>query len=457
MYRVNNMARRFKTPDYEATLSETITIGDCLPPDHLARFVVKTISELDLGEIYGQYGPVGGEPIAPQILLGLLFYGYATGVFSSRKIEKATFESIPFRFIAGGLHPDHDTIANFRRRFLKEIKGLFVQILVLAKEEGKLKIGNISLDGTKVHADASKSHAVSYKRLIEIKKDLNKEVEELFALSESEETLPDGLDPEEEIRLRQKKLADLKRAEQILEERARERYEAELEEYEEKVGERQERAEREGHKPRGRAPKPPVPGPRNKDQYNFTDPESRIMKNSNNSGFDQHYNAQVAVDQDSFLIVSNTISNHPTDQHEAIPTLDAIPYEVGRPGAAALDNGYFSINNISGIKGFGIEPYIATGRDPHHKSWKDFFSFEQPVAPSEDATAMVKMAYSLKTEIGNAIYRLRKCTVEPVIGIIKETLGFRQFSLRGYEGVSGEWALVCIAFDIKRLHTMLTG
>lgn len=449
------MSRRFKTPDYEATLNEAITIGDCLSPDHLARFVVKTVSSLDLGEIYGQYGPVGGEPIAPQILLGLLFYGYATGIFSSRKIEKATYEFIPFRFIAGGVHPDHDTIAYFRRRFLEQIKGLFVQVLVIAVREGKLILGNISLDGTKVHADASKSHAVSYKRLIELQKHLGKEVEDLFALSESEDSLPDGLYPEEELRLREKKLTDLKRAEQILKERAQARYEAELAEYEAKVRERQQKAEREGRKPRGRDPKPPVPGPRNKDQYNFTDPESGIMKNSNNSGFDQHYNVQVAVDQDSFLIVSNTVSNHPNDQNEAIPTLSAVPKEIGKPNAAALDNGYFSSNNISRMKGLGVEPYIATGREPHHKSWKDYFPGERLIAPSEDATPMVKMAFSLKTEIGKAIYRLRKCTVEPVIGVIKEILGFRQFSLRGSEGVSGEWALVCIAFDIKRLHVLM--
>lgn len=449
------MSRRFKTPDYEATLNEAITIGDCLSPDHLARFVVKTVSSLDLGEIYGQYGPVGGEPIAPQILLGLLFYGYATGIFSSRKIEKATYEFIPFRFIAGGLHPDHDTIAYFRRRFLEQIKGLFVQVLVIAAREGKLRLGNISIDGTKIHADASKSHAVSYKRLIELQKHLEKEVEDLFALSESEDSLPDGLNPEEELRLREKKLTDLKRAEQILKERAQARYEAELAEYEAKVRERQQKAEREGRKPRGRDPKPPVPGPRNKDQYNFTDPESGIMKNSNNSGYDQHYNVQVAVDQDSFLIVSHTVSNHPNDQNEAIPTLSAVPKEIGKPNAAALDNGYFSSNNISRMKDLGVEPYIATGREPHHKSWKDYFSEEQLIAPPEDATPMVKMAFNLKTEIGKAIYRLRKCTVEPVIGIIKEILGFRQFSLRGSEGVSGEWALVCIAFDIKRLHTLL--
>jgi len=449
------MARSFKTPDYEATLSENITIGDCLLPDHLARFIVKTVSSLDLGEIYGQYGPVGGEPIAPQILLGLLFYGYATGIFSSRQIEKATYESIPFRFVAGGLHPDHDTIACFRRRFLEEIKGLFVQVLVIAKQEGKLTLGNISLDGTKVHADASKSHAVSYKRLIELEESLQREVEELLALSESEDSLPKGLDPEEEIRLREKRLTDLKTAKQVLEERARERYETELAEYEAKVRERLERAEREGHKPRGRDPKPPVPGARNKDQYNFTDPESRIMKNSNNSGFDQHYNVQVAVDHDSLLIVSNTVSNHPNDQDEAIPTLNAVPKEVGKPNAVALDNGYFSSNNISGIKSLKVEPYIATGREPHHRSWKDYFSAEQFIAPREDATLMVKMAFNLKTEIGRTIYRLRKCTVEPVIGIIKEVLGFRQFSLRGFQGVSGEWALVCIAFDIKRLHALL--
>jgi transposase len=451
------MARGFKTPDYEATLSETITIRDCLPPDHLARFVVKTISELDLGEIYAQYGSAGGKPIAPQILLGLLFFGYATGVFSSRKIEKATYESIPFRFIAGGLHPDHDTIAYFRRRFLEQIKGLFVQILVIAKREGKLSLGNVSLDGTKVHADASKSHAVSFKRLVELKKHLQKEVEELFALSESENSLPDGLNPEEEIRLREKKLTDLETAEQILNERSGERYEAERAQYEAKVDERRRKAEEEGRKPRGKDPKPPVPGPRDKDQYNFTDPESRIMKNSNNSGFDQHYNVQVAVDQDSFLIVSNTVSNHPNDQNEAILTLNAIPEEIGKPNAAALDNGYFSSGNISEIKGLGVEPYIATGREPHHRSWQDYFFGEQPIIPPEDASPMVKMAYNLKTEIGKAIYRLRKCTVEPVIGIIKEILGFRQFSLRGSEGVSGEWALVCIAFDIKRLHTLLTG
>lgn len=453
-----HMARNFKTVDYEQSLKQTVTIEECLSPDHLARFVVTVIAMLNLNAIYMQYAPRGGEPYAPEILLGLLFYGYATGVFSSRKIEKATYESIPFRFIAGGLHPDHDTIATFRKTFLPQIAELFVQILLIAKEMGVLKLGNISLDGSKVHADASKSKAVSYKRLLQLEKRLQAEVEELLALSEQAEQgdLPEGMEVEAEVLLRRQHLVSLKQAKAVLELRAEERYQAEKAAYEAKLREREQKAKRKGRRPRGRKPKPPQPGPRDKDQYNFTDPESRIMKNSNNKGFDQHYNVQVAVDQDSFLIVANTLSDHPTDRNEAIPTLDAIPSQVGKPEAGALDTGYFSEYNIAEMKQREIEPYIATGREPHHKSWKMRFA-KLPAPPPEDAAPKVKMAYKLRTKIGQAIYRLRKSTVEPVIGIIKEVLGFRQFSLRGLAAAAGEWCLVCLAFNLKRLHILLAG
>jgi len=452
------MARKFRTVDYEKSLKQTVTIEECLPPDHLARFVVAIIALLDLSCIYAQYASRGGEPYAPEILLSLLFYGYATGVFSSRKIERATYESIPFRFIAGGWHPDHDTIANFRKTFLPEIAELFVQVLLIAKEAGVLKLGNISLDGSKIHADASKSKAISYKRLLKLEKQLSAEVEELLALSEQadQSELPEELDIAEEIAFRQYQLANLAQAKAVLEMRAEERYQVEKAEYEAKMQEREKKARRRRHKPRGRKPKPPTPGPRDKDQYNFTDPESRIMKNSTNGGFDQHYNAQLAVEQESFLIVANTLSNHANDQNEAIPTLDAIAAELGKPGAGALDNGYFSGSNITEMELRGIEPYIATGREPHHKSWKARFA-ELPAPPPEDASPMVKMAYKLKTEIGKAIYGLRKCTVEPVIGIIKEIMGFRQFSLRGLVAAAGEWCLVCLAFNLKRLCVLLTG
>ncbi len=450
------MARRFRMINYEKALDQTVTIRDVLPPDHLARFIARVVLLLDLSAIYAQYAPVGGEAYAPELLLGLLFYGYATGVFSSRKIEKATYESIPFRFLAGGWHPDHDTIANFRKTFLPEITNLFAQVLVIAHELGVLKLGTISVDGSKVHADASKSHAVSYGRLLQMERRLSAEVEELIALGEraEQEGLPEGMDLEFEIALREERLLNLAQAKAVLEARAEERHEAEKAEYEAKLREREEKAKRTGRKPGGRPPQPPTAGPRAKDQYNFTDPDSRIMKNSTNQGFDQHYNPQVAVTQDSFLIVGNTLSNHPNDYGEALPTLDAIPPQIGQPAAAALDNGFFSADNIEQIEARGIDAYIATGREPHHRSWRAYFA-DAPTPPPDDASPREKMAYKLQTEIGQAIYRLRKSTVEPVIGIIKEVLGFRQFSLRGLSAAAGEWNLVCLAFNLKRLHTLL--
>jgi transposase len=452
------MARRFKMVDYEKALDQTVTIRDVLPPDHLARFIARVVLLLDLSAIYAQYAPVGGEAYAPELLLGLLFYGYATGVFSSRKIEKATYESIPFRFLAGGWHPDHDTIANFRKTFLPEITNLFAQVLVIAHELGVLKLGTISVDGSKVHADASKSHAVSYGRLLQMERRLSAEVEELIALGETveREGLPEGMDLEFEIALREERLLNLGQAKAVLEARAEERHEAEKAEYEAKLRAREEKAKRTGRKPGGRPPQPPKAGPRAKDQYNFTDPDSRIMKNSNNKGFDQHYNVQVAVEQECRLIVGNTLSNHASDREEAIPTLDAIPAQIGKPKAAALDNGYWSPTNVEELLERSIEPFIATGRDSHNQSWRERFA-QQSEPPAEDVSLIVKMAYKLRTDIGKRIYGLRKSTVEPVIGIIKETLGFRQFSLRGLLAAAGEWCLVCLAYNLKRLHILMAG
>lgn len=452
--------RKFKTANYEETLKQSITLGEALPPNHLARFVVEIVAQLDLSSIYAQYGEHGGEAIAPEVLLGLLVYGYATGVFSSRKIEKATYENLAFRYVAGGLHPDHDTLATFRKTFLSKVQDLFVQILLLAKLAGALKLGNLSLDGSKIHADASKSHAVSYKRLVELETHLRQEVQALLTLGEQADqgdiNLPAGLVVEDEVALRQARLENLAQAKAVLEARAQERYALEQAAYEAKVREREAKARKHHRKPRGRAPKPPEPGPRDTDQYNFTDPESRIMKNSSNSGFDQHYNAQAAVDQGSLLVVATSLSNHPNDQHEAEPTLAALSPRLGQPDAAALDNGYFSPTNVQALAQRKIEPYIATGREPHHQSWQRVFA-EQPVPPPEKAGLKEQMAYKLQTDIGQAIYRLRKCTVEPVIGIIKEVLGFRQFSLRGLAAAAGEWCLVCLAFNLKRLHVLLAA
>src|SRR2546423_4066435 len=373
----------------------------------------------------------------------------------SRKIERATYEAVPFRFIAGNQHPDHDTLATFRRTFLPELKDLFVQVLLLAQEAGVLKLGTISLDGTKIQADASKHDAISYKRLVELEAQLRSEVEELFALSEQSEQpeVPDGLVVRDEMARREDRLARLAEAKAVLEARATEREAAEQVEYEAKLAQRAERERTTGRRPGGRPPAPPVPGLRDGDQYNFTDPQSRIMKNPTNAGFEQDYNAQVAVDQGSLLIVGWALSNHPNDSQEAEPTLAAIPSEIGTPEAAALDAGYFGPATLTACTKRNIDPYIATGRDPHHPSWQQRFA-PLPEPPPQEASAQVKMAYKLRTALGKAIYGVRKCTVEPVIGIIKEVLGFRHFSLRGIQAAAGEWCLVCLAFNLKRFHTL---
>jgi transposase len=452
------MTRKFRTADYEKALDLQITVRDVLPPDHLARFIVDIVGQLDLSAIYKQYSEQGAPAYAPEVLLGLLFYGYATGVFSSRKLEKATYEVIPFRFIAGDMHPDHDTIAHFRRQFLAELKELFVQILLIAQEMGHLQLGNVSLDGSKIHADASKSKAVSYQRLLAIEAYLQAEVNELFALAEAADggQLPAEMNISDEIERREQQLARLAEAKKVLTARAQARYEAEKAEYDTQMRAREAKAAEKGRKPPGRPPRPPTPGPRDKDQYNFTDPESRIMKNASNSGFDQHYNVQVVVDHDSRLIVGNWLCDQPNDKQAALPTIDTVPPALGQSRKANLDTGYFSEDNIAGLEARGIDPYIATGRCPHHQGWRAFF-LDKPDPLPDDASVMEQMAYKLRRAIGKAIYRLRKSTVEPVIGIIKEVLGFRQFSLRGLLTAAGEWTLVCLAYNLKRLHTLQVG
>jgi len=273
---------------------------------------------------------------------------------------------------------------------------------------------------------------------------------------QGERTLPAGFSVETEIAFRQERLANLATAKAVLEARAQERFAAEKAAYDAKVRAREEKARQHKRPPRGRAPKPPEPGPRDQDQYNFTDPDSRVMKNSTDAGFDQHYNAQVAVEQASLFIVATTVSNHPNDQQEVEPTLDALSPRLGKPKAAALDNGYFSEANIAAIAARGIEPYIATGRDAHRCSWQSWFA-EPLLPPPAEASPKLTMAYKLQTELGKAIYALRKMTVEPVIGLLKEVLGFRQFSLRGLAAVAGEWCLVCLAFNLKRWHSLQTG
>lgn len=432
------------------------SIKDWLPERHLAVFIVDIVSKLDLRSIAETYAGKGLKAYHPEILLSLLFYGYATGVFSSRKIEQATYDSVAFRFISANTHPDHDTIATFRKRFLKQLTPLFVEILMLAREMGLLKLGKVSLDGTKVKANASKHHALSWDHAGKIEQQLQAEVAELMRLAEQadSEEIPEGMDIPEELCRRQDRLDAIAQAKAKIKERAAQRHAQEQKEYEEKIAERRAKAEATGKKPRGRELKPPTPGPRKKDQVNLTDEESRIMPSSD-KGFVQAYNAQAAVDVDTMLIVEAHISQAPNDKQEiaaVLAALNELPTELGKVDTMLADAGYYSDDNVASSEQFGIEPFIPPNRQKHNQPLAE--RFIDPAPLPEDAEPIDKMRNKLKTVEGRKVYAQRKSTVEPVFGIIKHVLGFRQFFLRGLEAVSGEWTLVSMAWNLKRMFAL---
>jgi hypothetical protein len=387
-----------------------------------------------------------------------LFYGYATGTFSARKIERAPYESMPCHCLAGGLHPAPDTIAHFRKTFLQDLQDLCVHILLYAQDIGGLTLGHISLDGTKIHADAAKSRAISDKRRRALDRPLHTEVDKLCALTaQAEQTaMPEGVVSAAASALRHERLANLAQATAVFEARAQERSDAEQTASDAQGRERDATARQPGSNPRGRPPTPPPPGPRDQDQDNGTAPESRIMKNSNNAGFAQHDHAQAAVEQDRCLLVASTLSTHPNAQAEAIPPWDAIPLALGKPQAGAVDNGDCSATTIAARAARDLEPYLATGRTPQPPRWQSYGA-QQPALPPADASPKVQMAYPLPTELGGAIDRLRTCTVEPVLGLIKDLWGFRPGSLRGLQAAAGAGCLGCMAFNLQRLHSVTMG
>lgn len=447
---------RFLQCDRDTLYLMPPSIQDWLPENHLARFIVDVVSQLDLWTLENAYAGRGSDAYPPGMLLALLFYGYATGVFSSRKLEAATYDSVAFRYITANTHPDHDTIANFRKRFLEELKPLFAQILVIAHRMGVLKLGKISLDGTKVKANASKHKALSWEHACRLEKQINAEVETLLRKAEEadREDLLDGMSIPEELARRKERLKSIAKAKKEIQRRAAERYAKEKEIYEKKMAKRKVKEQASGKKPRGREPKPPEPGPGKGDQVNLTDEDSRIMPTPGGS-FEQAYNAQAGVDMDSMLIVENHITQQPNDKQEIKPTLEnlaTLPSRLGNIDALTADTGYFSEDNVKSCEQEHITPYIATERDKHNRSLKKRLSEPEPLP--EDADPVTKMKHRLKTPEGKRLYAKRKSTVETVIGIIKAVIGFRQFLLRGLESVSGEWSLVCIAYNLKRLHAL---
>ena len=444
---------RFRTIDRQTPYLLPPSIDDWLPEDHLARFIVEVVDSLDLQAIQGAYRGRGSAAYHPSLLLSLLIYAYATGVFSSRRIEQATYDSVAFRFIAADSHPDHDTLATFRRRFLDELADLFVQVLEVAQEMKLLKLGTISIDGTKIHANASRHSALSYGHIEKLESQLTEEVQQLFALAEQadQSQVPEGINLPEEIQRREERLKAMAEAKEKIAARAAARFEREQAEYQSKMAQRAEKQKRTGKKIPGRPPKAPEAGPKANDQINLVDEESRIMPVSG-GGYEQAYNAQAAVDVESMLVIVPAVTQACNDKEQVEPmvkALEKLPESLGRVSKGLADTGYYSAFNIEVLEQAGIDPFIAVKREKHHLPPLERFIEPEPLGIS--ASPAEKMAHKLRTKAGRAIYALRKQTVEPVFGIIKSVLGFRQFSLRGLKGVTGEWSLVCMAWNLKRI------
>jgi transposase len=446
----------FRLVDRDTGFLMPPSVDEWLPEKHLARFVVDVIASLDLRAMLGSYRGSGEASYHPTVLLGILVYGYATGVLSSRKLERASYDSVAFRFVAANQHPDHDTIAVFRRRFLKPIEALFVQVLQLAREMGVLKLGTIALDGTKIHANASRHSALSYEHAGKIEAQLQAEVAELMAKAEAADQadVPDGMSIPDELARREQRLAEIARARAIIEARAKERHAHEQAEYDAKMAAREAKATATGKKPGGTPPAPPTEGPGPTDQVNLTDEESRIMPMPG-GGFEQCYNAQAAVVAGSLLIVATDVVQASNDKQQVTPMLEklgALPEELGAIETLLADTGYFSEANVQACVAAEIDPLIAMGRQPHHPPLAERFAPAAP--PPNNPTALAAMAHRLKTPEGRTLYALRKHTPKPVFGIIKSALGFRQFLLRGLDNVRGEWNLVTMADTVKRLFAL---
>ena len=446
---------RFVPVDRDTAYLLPPSVDEWLPNDHLARFVVEVIEQLDLGELTRQYAGRGSAAHHPAVLLGLLIYGYANGVHSSRKIERATYDSVAFRYVAANTHPDHDTLATFRRRFLQEVEALFVQVRVLAREMKLLKLGHIALDGTKIGANASKHKALSWAHANKIEAQLRHEVQTLLALAENSDrqAVPDGMDVPAEIARREDRLSAIAQAKAKIELRAAERHQVEQHEHEAKTAKRQ--AQREaGKKPRGKDPEPPEAGPKDGDQVNLTDEESRIMPVSG-GGLEQSYNAQAGVDTETMMVVTQHVSQASNDKREVVPTLEriaALPAVLGEVHSLITDNGFFSQANVIACNDAGVQPLLALKRESHHVPVLERFAPDAPEPQTTDP--LVQMAHRLGTQAGRALYGLRKQTVEPVFGIIKRVMGWRQMSMRGLDKAQGEWSLVTMAWNIKRMHVL---
>ena len=431
------MAKTFRTYLPEQNLLLPASLREWLPDDHLAYFVSDVVDQLDLSAIESVYEEEerGQPPYHPRMMTKILVYGYCVGVFSSRRIQKRLVEDVAFRVLAAGNQPDFRTISDFRKLHLQALEELFQQMLRLTLETGTMKLGRVALDGSKLKGNASKHKAMSYGRTKETEKRLREEVRKLLKQAEAADQEEDsrygrdrrGDELPEELRRRETRIARIREAKRALEERAREQ------------------AKSEGKDPEEAQPT-------KKAQYNFTDPESRILKGPD--GFVQGYNTQIAVEPVFQLIVGQRVTQAANDKQQMVPLLEAIEKQSGqKPEAVLADNGYCSDENLKYLARKRMEGFVATGKQKHGERRKPCQRGPLP----REASRVARMERKLETKVGAAVYATRKFIVEPVFGQIKQARGFRQFLLRGIEKVRGEWALICMTHNLLKFHKICSG
>jgi transposase len=455
---MKEMSARFVNIDHDTPMLLPPDLRDWVMPGHMVHFIMDAVDALDLSLARINQRGTGHAQYPPTMMLGLLIYCYATGTFSSRRIETLTFENVAVRYLTGDTHPDHDSICKFRRENKELLSHAFHQVLELAARARVLQVGDITvaIDGTKILANASKHSAVSYGHAVEQMKLAGEQITQLLQKAEDADSTPlqDGLTIPEEIKRREDRIAKLSVAKQAMEARAKERFIEEQAAYQEKLAARQTKQQSTGKKPPGKAPEPPKEGPRDKDQYNYTDPESRIMKVR--GGFEQSYNAQAAVEVTTMLIVGAKVTDQANDKQQLVPTLAAVSPVINQVGNVLVDSGYYSENAVQIVESEdpSTTVYAALKRQSHGRSVAQLEVRDDPPPPPSDAPVAQRMAHRLDTAAGKQLYGLRKETVEPVFGIIKQAIGFRQFLLRGKEKVSLEWILVSTSYNLKRLFNL---
>jgi transposase len=454
------MPRRFRPYSLDQQLLLPPNLRDWVGEGHLSLYVSDVVDQLDLSAITRDYekgDPRGGMPYDPAMMVKLLVYSYAIGMPSSRRIERATYDDVATRVLTCDQHPDHDSIAAFRKRHLKALAKLFVQVLKLCQRAGLVKLGHVALDGTKIQANASKHKAMSYGRMPETERRLEREVRDLLSRAEARDAIDDrefgkGVRGDElpaELARRESRLKKLREAKASLEAEAREEAESEGESARAKIAAREEKAERTGKRVSGPVPKVPDPEqavPDSKAQRNFTDPDSRIMLDGATKQFVQGYNVQAAVDSHAQVIVATGLTQAANDVKQLVPMFNKVKENVGRlPAVASADAGYFSEANVTASELEGMDLYVPPDRSKH-----DAKPDSESIAGTEQSVKE-RMRDKVRSEAGHELYKMRKAIVEPVFGQTKEVRRFRRFSFRGFENVTAEWDLICLTHNVLKL------